>query len=109
VDRGVSVRVNMNTPAGFGAPVYLRAFGQWLSLGGSAATTDDVVTGSTIRNSLVDHFDINGDGLPDKVRAMGNRSDHGCSGYRRARRRTTPTSTTTACARGTTSTPPSGI
>src|SRR5262249_4217395 len=74
-------RVNYNNGNGFDPTVSVRSFGKWLRIGGSASTSDDPTTGSQIRDMLVDIFDINGDGLPDKVRAMGQRALRGCSGW----------------------------
>jgi RHS repeat-associated protein len=86
------VNFNFGRGNGFGPPVWVRFFGKWLRLGGSASTTNDPTTGSTLHDIQVDVFDINGDGIPDKVRARGHvdsqgnivpdAAQRGCSGFR---------------------------
>jgi len=76
-------RVWINNGDGFDAALPVPGPTRWLRNGGSAGTTSDG-RGPVIQDMDTDLFDVNGDGIADKVRAMGNRNRTGradCTGW----------------------------
>jgi RHS repeat-associated protein len=76
-------KVWINTGSGFAPGQLVPGPTKWLRNGGSAGTTDDG-KGPSIQDMDTDLFDLNGDGLVDKVKSMGNRNRAGrpdCVGW----------------------------